>query len=758
MKIVIYVLAFAGLVASVHADLCADKPHGAYLPDPTSCQHYYHCTWGKAVRKDCGPGRVWDPRITNCNWDWAYKCVGTPAPSVVNSFCKKRANGYYAHPENCKMYITCSNGITYERQCPAGLNWNDAKKLCDWPKNAPCEEKSPTVTDLVGKISALISVDVTNHVIAAVTQIVEGYHIGGCLSSLPCSEASLIKRIKAATVPRDFVYARRLLGVMLRFSSGSGKRRRRSIDGVLSRTKTSLGDSHFAVLVGGRGSNSISFALDTTGSMGQEKMAMMTIVAGLSALLPGGTTKFILSPFNDPAYGPVTVYSTAAGLNAAVSALAITGGGDCPEKTFHGIVGALINPYIVTGSSLYVITDAPSKDYNGPPIYNLLIAKFLAQYLDISVTFFISASGSCSIPEAPQVHAPFTDIIASTGGSKFIFTLGLDISNITGVVFSGSRGMTRLSSGSSSRSIKRRDVEIFLERSKRSIHYTASFSVDPGLEKILVIAKSTNTSSLITLKTPSNAVVAGSALKDGYYWEVKNPAAGAWRLESATYFTYQAWASSKKNFAFVPVFLKKLCGKDVTLPNPLAGEEAKALITLSDESSVNLASMKIHVMSIAGAVISMATVTDRVARFTPPSEKFYLRMTISTTSGVEIVRLSKDLEAQSVVLVPKMTPSLFTVTPGVASPFNYILFNNAPSQTFTITAEAPLPSGTAVSPSPPSLTVPHNGNGEGVINITVPPGTAANTGVLLYVKAAGSGVTGDLVTTLVVNGGDVCSS
>ncbi|EDO35848.1 predicted protein, partial [Nematostella vectensis] len=45
------------------------------------------------------------------------------------------------HPENCKMYITCSNGITYERQCPAGLNWNDAKKLCDWPKNAPCEEK-----------------------------------------------------------------------------------------------------------------------------------------------------------------------------------------------------------------------------------------------------------------------------------------------------------------------------------------------------------------------------------------------------------------------------------------------------------------------------------------------------------------------------------------------------------------------------------------------------------------------------------------
>ena len=47
-------------------------------------------------------------------------------------FCAGKKGGDYADPSNPSGYISCSGGITYERNCPAGLVWNDTKKICDW--------------------------------------------------------------------------------------------------------------------------------------------------------------------------------------------------------------------------------------------------------------------------------------------------------------------------------------------------------------------------------------------------------------------------------------------------------------------------------------------------------------------------------------------------------------------------------------------------------------------------------------------------
>ncbi|OWF43624.1 discoidin, CUB and LCCL domain-containing protein 2-like [Mizuhopecten yessoensis] len=61
-----------------------------------------------------------------------------PAVPCVSD-CKGKANGDYqgcsTTKKSCEMptYVACSNGILYTMPCPAGLVWNDALSICDWP-------------------------------------------------------------------------------------------------------------------------------------------------------------------------------------------------------------------------------------------------------------------------------------------------------------------------------------------------------------------------------------------------------------------------------------------------------------------------------------------------------------------------------------------------------------------------------------------------------------------------------------------------
>ena len=47
-------------------------------------------------------------------------------------------DGYYPDPVDCSKFIVCSAGVAYHKNCPPGLKYNKAKKLCDWPQNVQC--------------------------------------------------------------------------------------------------------------------------------------------------------------------------------------------------------------------------------------------------------------------------------------------------------------------------------------------------------------------------------------------------------------------------------------------------------------------------------------------------------------------------------------------------------------------------------------------------------------------------------------------
>ena len=53
--------------------------------------------------------------------------------SICVSDCNGMQNGDYQSCLSCDVYLTCSNGLTYDnRPCPADLVWDDNLKRCEW--------------------------------------------------------------------------------------------------------------------------------------------------------------------------------------------------------------------------------------------------------------------------------------------------------------------------------------------------------------------------------------------------------------------------------------------------------------------------------------------------------------------------------------------------------------------------------------------------------------------------------------------------
>ncbi|CAO1336600.1 unnamed protein product [Diamesa serratosioi] len=68
----------------------------------------------------------------------------TKAPSTQASTTTLRTifscttDGSFKDPSNCNKYIVCSYGFQYPMNCPAGLNFDNIGKYCNWPSLAGC--------------------------------------------------------------------------------------------------------------------------------------------------------------------------------------------------------------------------------------------------------------------------------------------------------------------------------------------------------------------------------------------------------------------------------------------------------------------------------------------------------------------------------------------------------------------------------------------------------------------------------------------
>lgn len=51
--------------------------------------------------------------------------------------CPADFTGLFPHPETCKKFLQCANGVTYVMDCGPGTAFNPITKVCDWPYNVP---------------------------------------------------------------------------------------------------------------------------------------------------------------------------------------------------------------------------------------------------------------------------------------------------------------------------------------------------------------------------------------------------------------------------------------------------------------------------------------------------------------------------------------------------------------------------------------------------------------------------------------------
>ena len=51
------------------------------------------------------------------------------------------------HPTSCSMFLTCSNNMEYEMDCPQSLWFGFDQQYCDYPENVDCQVLSTTTTE-----------------------------------------------------------------------------------------------------------------------------------------------------------------------------------------------------------------------------------------------------------------------------------------------------------------------------------------------------------------------------------------------------------------------------------------------------------------------------------------------------------------------------------------------------------------------------------------------------------------------------------
>lgn len=93
--------------------------------------------YGGSVEFKCDKGyTLVGTRIIYCRADKQWSA----AVPHCRDFCQSHAAGVHANPDNCFGFIMCDKaGTTHEMPCPAGLKFNPATLVCDWPKNVECE-------------------------------------------------------------------------------------------------------------------------------------------------------------------------------------------------------------------------------------------------------------------------------------------------------------------------------------------------------------------------------------------------------------------------------------------------------------------------------------------------------------------------------------------------------------------------------------------------------------------------------------------
>ena len=164
----------------------------------------------------------------------------------------------------------------------------------------------------------------------------------------------------------------------------------------------------------------LAFAIDTTGSMDDVIDAVRTQAISIAKGLAGTDNEpglYVISPFNDPETGPVTVTADFATFEETINGLGAGGGDDCPEMAITGMINAV--DAMDVDSGLLLFTDAEAKDAS---LLLTLLAKAQEKRISISVFMYDSDCEDSALKKIKRMSITkrsenvYGQLCAGTGG------------------------------------------------------------------------------------------------------------------------------------------------------------------------------------------------------------------------------------------------------------------------------------------------------------------------------------------------------
>merc|ERR1719427_109845 len=362
--------------------------------------------------------------------------------------------------------------------------------------------------------------------------------------------------------------------------------------------------------------------------MKQEINAAKAIAKQIISATRDYEVDYILSPFNDPRTGPVTHRSASnrASFVTDIDRLRATGGGDCPELSFTGMLNAL-NQGPQYGSPMFVFTDASAKDDSASNIDSL---KAAADLTDATINFFTNLNGCKG---AKSVES-YKEIASYTGGQVFPLKNEAELKKFTNYVKTSLQQDTVIASGGTLNS----------KSYKRSLYSMQShdFMVDDGILMISVAISVQKYASQVTILDPNGRKVNPSTtLSLSLVYQISHPTSGKWTINfpsSVGKYGYNVQAVSSSAIAFAHNFIYQQSVRKnsppIPLVNPLKGVKNMMVVRLGGTKNFDLNSIKIDLVDTSGNVLQKGIGTDRLdsdevrhATINPPSVPFKVRLT-----------------------------------------------------------------------------------------------------------------------------------
>ncbi|XP_053478045.1 von Willebrand factor A domain-containing protein 7-like [Ictalurus furcatus] len=132
---------------------------------------------------------------------------------------------------------------------------------------------------------------------------------------------------------------------------------------LLQDIRAAVGDSEFLRLMGLSQTSVLCFVIDTTSNMSEDIDEVRRVTSSIIDSKTGTAaqrSEYILVPFNDPDYGPLSRTTDPNVFKKQLNALTAAGGGDSPEMCLSGLQLAITGS--PTQTEIFVFTDADAKD------------------------------------------------------------------------------------------------------------------------------------------------------------------------------------------------------------------------------------------------------------------------------------------------------------------------------------------------------------------------------------------------------------